>query len=91
MSLDCFPSHIWLRKGELLASPGRQSVERVVPLIVYEECYLSPCLDCGGEDIEVAPPPTPGQSLAWVRCLQCGTAVMGDTAERVVWIWNLPR
>ena len=51
---------------------------------------LSPCLDCGGGDISVTNA-SPGQNPAYVRCLGCGTAVMGDSIERAIWIWSLPR
>jgi hypothetical protein len=51
---------------------------------------LNPCLECGGEDIAVAPPAIPGQALALVRCRQCGTTVVGDTTEQAVSFWNLP-
>ena len=46
-------------------------------------------MDCGGEYIEVVPPPIPDQTLAFVRCRKCGTETMGDTTERAIWIWNL--
>jgi hypothetical protein len=52
---------------------------------------LSSCLECGGDEIRVVDPVHPGRTLAYVCCLGCGTAVMGDTTERAVWIWNLPR
>lgn len=52
---------------------------------------LSRCLDCGSEYIKVKDPERPGKDLAYVTCLACGTAVMGDTRERAIWIWNLPR
>ena len=51
---------------------------------------LSPCLDCGGKDIAVSVA-MPGLAPAYVRCRDCGTSVMGDTVERAVWIWSLPR
>lgn len=51
---------------------------------------LSPCLDCGGDDIDVSAA-SPGLAPAYVRCRDCGTAVMGDTTERALWIWSLPR
>ena len=51
---------------------------------------LSPCLDCGCDEISVTDA-SPGHRPAYVRCLGCGTAVMGDSVERAVWIWNLPR
>jgi hypothetical protein len=59
--------------------------------MVIDTGVLSPCLDCGSEDIEVTAEPIPGRRLALVECRRCGTSVIGDTAERAFWIWNLPR
>ena len=60
-------------------------------MAVPDPIRLRPCVDCGGTDLSVDPPVYPGETLAYVRCLGCGTSVMGDTVERAVWIWNLPR